>query len=105
MPRRSAIAQQRTQSVSGNSFFGSTSHWPVPPGDSPGGTGSALGTNKDRPFGSGRPALPFGGAPNGTGGSPVLPNFRTRSQSASTELVAGRTRIVSGNGSFEVNRF
>ena len=40
--------------------FGSTGHWPVPPGDSPGGTGSAPGGNKDTRCASGNLALPVG---------------------------------------------
>src|SRR5713101_7455993 len=54
-------------------------HWPVPPGDSPGGTGSAPGGNKDGPFERSRFDLPDGESPTGTGESPVLPIFRTRS--------------------------
>ena len=50
------------------------------PGDSPGGTGIAPEPNQDGPLGSGRFALPVGESPTGTGGSPVLPIFRTRSQ-------------------------
>ena len=70
----------RAQSASGNPFLGSTGHWPVPPGDSPGGTGSAPGGNKDGPFERSRLDLPVGESPTGTGESPVLPIFRTRSE-------------------------
>src|SRR5437899_9607388 len=63
------------ESVSGNSFCGSTGHWPVPPGDPPGGTGSAPGSNKDGTVARSRLALPVGGSPTSTGGSPVLPIF------------------------------
>ncbi len=58
--------------------MGSTGHWPVPPGDSPGGTGSAPAANKDRPLGRRRLGIPFGESPTGTGESPVLAFFRTR---------------------------
>ena len=68
----------RAQSASGNPFLGSTGHWPVPPGDSPGGTGSAPGGNKDGPFERSRLNLPVGESPTGTGESPMLPIFRTR---------------------------
>src|SRR6266446_1152137 len=68
------------QSVSGNSCLGSTGHWPVAPGDSPDGTGSVPEASKARPLGRRRLTLPVGESPTGTGGSPVLPIFRTRSQ-------------------------
>jgi len=68
------------QNASGNPCLGSTGHWPVPPGDSPGGMGSAPRSNKKGPFESSGLGLPVGESPTGTGGSPVLPIFRTRSQ-------------------------
>jgi hypothetical protein len=46
----------------GNSLLDSTGHWP-PPGDSPGGTWSAPGADKDWPFGRDGLALPFGESP------------------------------------------
>src|SRR5260370_26654977 len=42
------------ESVTGNPFLGSTGQWPVPHGDSPGGTGSAQRSKSDRGFESGR---------------------------------------------------
>src|SRR5437899_3014775 len=54
-------------------------HWPVPPGDSPGGTGSASGGNKDEAFEGRRFDLPVGESPTGMGESPVLPILRTGS--------------------------
>src|SRR5258708_16691790 len=46
------------ESVSGNSYCGSTGHWPVPPGDSPDGTGSAPAANEGWPLGRNRLDLP-----------------------------------------------
>src|SRR5260370_28204514 len=68
------------QSLSGNSLLGRTGHWPAPPGGSPGGMGSARRGNEDGSFAKRRRALPVGGSPTGTGGSPVLPIFQTGSQ-------------------------
>src|SRR5260370_37603837 len=80
------------KSVSGNLFSGSTGHWPVPHGDSPGGTGTAPGVNKDAPLGRSRRALPVGESPTGTGESPVLPIFQTRSKKPpSLNFVSTRT--------------
>src|SRR6266568_1687101 len=76
------------KSVSGNSFLSGTGHWPVPPDDSPVGTGIAPEPDKDGPLGRGRLALPVGGSPTGTGGSPVLPIFRTRSKPVRVILAA-----------------
>jgi hypothetical protein len=67
------VSSVATRKAAGNSFLGSTGHWPVPPGDSPGGTGSAPGADKDWPFGRDGLDLPVGESPTGTGGSPVLP--------------------------------
>src|SRR5712692_9585103 len=84
------------ESVTGDSFLGSTGHWP-PPGDSPGGTGSAHGANKDRRFGSGRFALPLGESPSGTGGSPVLPIFRRRSEPGGVTAPRGQREELPPN--------
>jgi peroxiredoxin len=54
---------------------GSTAHWPVPPGDSPGGIGSACASSMDSVPQPGPAHVSFGGSPNGTGGSPVLPSI------------------------------
>ena len=79
-PGNSSGAEPRRecQSLSGNSLLGRTGHWPVPPGDSPGVMGSVPRGNEDGSFAKSRRALPVGGSPTGTGGSPVLPIFRTR---------------------------
>src|SRR5712692_6743235 len=84
------------ESVTGDSFLGSTGHWP-PPGDSPGGTGSAHGANKDRRFGSGRFALPLGESPSGTGGSPVLPIFRRCCESGAVTALLGQPKELPPN--------
>src|SRR5262249_32193757 len=60
-PRLSALA----------SGTGSTGHWSVPPGDPPGGTTAAFKNEKEiQKVGT---SVSFGGSPNETGGSPVLP--------------------------------
>jgi hypothetical protein len=74
--------------VSGNSFLGSTGHWPVPPGDPPGGTRMAPAANKHWPIGRDRLGLPFGESPTGTGGSPVLPIFRRRAERLAQPMFA-----------------
>ena len=61
-------------------FWDATGHWPVPPGDSPGGTRSAPGVSKDGPLGCSRLAFPVGESPTAMGESPVLPILRTRSK-------------------------
>jgi len=86
----------RAQSASGNPFLGSTGHWPVPPGDSPGGTGTAPGTDKDWSFARGRLALPLGESRTGTGGSPVLPIFKTRSEILRPRIEHGWKRETGG---------
>jgi valyl-tRNA synthetase len=53
---------------------GSTGDSPVPPGDPPGGKGSGIGTQIVSASGTTSSAIPVGGSPTGTGGSPVLPN-------------------------------
>src|SRR6266705_3446347 len=58
----------------------STSAGHRPPGDSPGGTGSAPGANEDAPPRREHLTLPVGGSPTGTGGSPVLPILRRSSE-------------------------
>ena len=53
--------------------LGSTGHWPVPPGDSPGGRADTLQSGAV-PLSAGvHRAVPFGGSPTGTGESPVPP--------------------------------
>src|SRR5213593_1737524 len=69
------------KSVFGNCVLGSTGHWPVPSGDSPDGMGSASAANKESLLLGSALLVPVGGSPTGTGGSPVLPIFQTRSQS------------------------
>src|SRR5260370_16726291 len=66
----------KSQSVSGHLFVGSTGHWPVPPGDPPGGTGSTPGDRKDAPCERSRQAIPVGGSPTRTGEAPGPPIFR-----------------------------
>src|SRR6266702_8135721 len=72
-------SEEREKSAVDSPNSRAVGHWPVPPGDSPGGTETAPRANKDGPFAKRRRALPFGESPTGTGGSPVLPFFRTRS--------------------------
>jgi len=91
------VIAKSPESVSGNSFCGSTGHWPVPPGDSPGETGSATGGNKDRRFGSSRFALPLGESPSGTGGSPVLPIFRRRCEPGAVAALRGQRKELPPN--------
>src|SRR5438445_13383117 len=67
-------------------ILGGTGHGPVPPGDSPSGMGRAPGANKELPSARGCLTLPVGESPPGTGGSPVLPIFRTRSQPRSATV-------------------
>jgi hypothetical protein len=83
-PRNSSGAGSRreSQSLSGNSLLGRTGHWPVPPGDSPGGMGSAPRGNEDGSCAKSRRALPVGGSPTGTGDPPVPPIFQTGSGTA-----------------------
>ena len=69
-----------SESVSGNRVLGSTGHWPVPSGDSPDGMGRASPTNEDGLLLGATTLVPVGGSPTGTGGSPVLPIFQTRSE-------------------------
>src|SRR5262249_38929797 len=47
---------------------------PAPLGDSPSGTGSTPGCNKEVSVQAVLLPVPSGGSPNGTGESPVLPN-------------------------------
>jgi hypothetical protein len=102
----SARAETSAKSASGNPFLGSTGHWPVPPGDSPDGTGSALGGNKDGTFARSRLALPVGGSPTGTGGSPVLPIFRRRCESGAVAALRGQGKRLLLNGyRYPVHRF
>src|SRR6266568_874108 len=65
-PRREPFIPQE-QTPAGHTSAG---HWPVSPGDSPGGMESAPEANKEWPFAKRRRALPVGGSPTGTGGSP-----------------------------------
>src|SRR5437899_2748022 len=54
---------------------GSTGHWPVPPGGSPGGIASAPAILTNSPSQRDPPVVPFGESPNGAGGSPALPKI------------------------------
>jgi len=54
---------------------GSTGHWPVPPGDSPGGIAGVLQSFKDATSQANPADVPFGESPNGAGGSPALPSL------------------------------
>jgi superfamily II RNA helicase len=58
--------------------LGSTGHWPVPPGNLPGGMGETARLHLDAPAAIDAAAIPVGGSPTGTGGSPVLPRKRTK---------------------------
>src|SRR5258708_7689408 len=86
LPKVLAHGHKRSKSVAANPFLGSTGHWPVPPGDSPGGTRSAPGGNRDGPFERSCLDLSVGESPTGTGESPVLPIFRTRSELPCEEI-------------------
>jgi hypothetical protein len=52
---------------------GSTGHWPVPSGDSPGGTGRTPKGDRARVLHVCASFLPVGESPTGAGGSPVPP--------------------------------
>ena len=54
---------------------GSTGHWLVPPGDSPGGIASANAGATDSTPQSSSADVPFGESPSGAGGSPALPSL------------------------------
>src|SRR5881397_679105 len=86
------------QSVDGN-CVGSTGHWPVPSGDSPDGMGSASAANKDSLLLGSALLVPVGGSPTGTGGSPVLPIFQTRSKSVAGNCMGstGHWPVPSGD--------
>src|SRR5206468_671005 len=56
-----------------SSTRGSTGHWPVPPGDPPGGTSKAFPSKTGSKRNKAGPALPVGGSPTGTGESPMPP--------------------------------
>src|SRR6266566_5133263 len=62
--------------------WGSTGDPPVPSGDSPDSMGVAVRANGDGLFPGWLSAVPVGGSLTGTGESPALPVFKTRSQSA-----------------------
>jgi len=52
----------------------------VPSGDSPDGMGRTSPANEDGRILGAAWLVPVGGSPTGTGGSPVLPIFQTRSE-------------------------
>ena len=52
----------------------------MPSGDSPDGMGKASLANEDGLLLGAATLIPVGGSPTGTGGSPVLPIFQTRSK-------------------------
>jgi hypothetical protein len=54
---------------------GSTDHWPVPPGDSPGGIVSTRAKSTDSASQRVPRVVPFGESPNGAGESPALPSI------------------------------
>src|SRR5205814_3102983 len=54
---------------------GSTGHWPVPPGDSPGGIVSVPATFMDTVTTPDAAGVPFGGSRNAAGGSPAPPRL------------------------------
>src|SRR6266540_4803797 len=56
----------------------------APPGDAPGGMAAMSGCAKAVPFRSMPLPVPSGGSPDGTGGSPVLPNARLRATTPDT---------------------
>jgi len=93
------VAPISRERVSGNSFLGSTGHWPVPPGDSPGGTGSERGANRDRCFESGRFELPLGESSRKLSGAdpPVLPISRRRSEPGSVTAPRGQGKVLPPN--------
>src|SRR5216117_1419143 len=60
-------------------FAGSTGDPPVPSGDAPDGTGATVRANGHGLFATLLAAVPVGGSPIGTGGSPAPPIFKTGS--------------------------
>jgi len=58
--------------------LGGPGHWPVPSGDSPDGTERRVFLTPARLRNPTRLAIPVGGSPTGTGGSPVPPILKTR---------------------------
>jgi hypothetical protein len=88
------------KSLSGDSFLGSTGHWPVPPGDSPGGTGSERGANSDRCFESRRFDLPLGESSRKFSGAdaPVLPISRRCAEPGSVTAPRGQRKVLPPNG-------
>ena len=77
--RFSSVGAQCSESVFEKSFLGGTGDPPVPSGDSPAGTETAVRSNGDGLFTSVLSAIPVGGSPTGAGESPALPIFKTRS--------------------------
>src|ERR1035437_1169431 len=57
---------------------GSTGYQPVPPGDPPGGMGAGIQTQSIASKVAMPSAIPVGGSPTGTGGSPVPPREKMR---------------------------
>ena len=72
--------------------MGSTGDPPVLSGDSPDGTEVTSPNCEDAFFTIVPSDVPFGESPTGTGGSPVLPIFKTRSQAE--ELKPSQVRRV-----------
>jgi len=80
--------------------LGGTGHWPVPSGDSPDGTERRIFLAPARLSNPTRLAIPVGGSPTGTGGSPVPPILKTRHRKRATDGQPGgwggevRARLV-----------
>jgi len=88
MNKNRTMAEGASMSVFGNCLMGSTGHWPVPSGDSPDGTGRASSANEDSQVLGVALLVPVGGSPTGTGESPVLPIFQTRSMATTVSWTA-----------------
>ncbi len=68
---------------------GSAGNLPAPPGDPPGGMGATICWNNTLRSRSLTLAVPAGGSPDGTGGSPVLPSPNTSGRAGGS--LSGRT--------------
>ena len=77
--------------------LGSTGHWPVPPGDSPGGTGGSREKFRTSSGMRNRSRVPFGGSPNGAGESPAPPISESTFLADLAEAVIGQRLGESGN--------
>ena len=74
------LMQQRSKSVFGKWFPGSTGDPPVPSGDPPDGTETTIRGNENGLFATWLSAVPVGGSPTGAGESPAPPIFKTRAE-------------------------